>query len=106
MLLAGRYNTASLKAHGRHFLKAFTPDLPITPYAKTSMTRFCIASVIATFSAITAPFTAEGTVRLSFTENYTPPEADSDAKLFIHIDASDLSTASYDADANGNGCHD
>ena len=66
------------------------------------MTRFCIASVIATFSAITAPFTAEGTVRLSFAENYTPPAADEHSGLFIHIDASDLSMASYDADMNGN----
>ena len=61
------------------------------------MTRNSIAFAAAALAAIAA----EGTVRLSFTENYTPPAADSDAKLFIHIDASDLSTASYDADANG-----
>lgn len=66
------------------------------------MTRNRIAFVAAALAAVIVPFTSEGTVRLSFTENYTPPEADSDAKLFIHIDASDLSTASYDADANGN----
>jgi hypothetical protein len=39
--------------------------------------------------------------RLAFTENYTPPAADSSKYLFIHIDASKFGTMSYDADANG-----
>ncbi len=65
------------------------------------MTRNSIASVAAALAAVIVPFTSEGTVRLSFTENYTPPVADSETRLFIHIDASDLSKASYDADANG-----
>lgn len=57
---------------------------------------------IASLTAILAATIAEGTVRLSFTENYTPPAADEHSGLFIHIDASDLSMASYDADINGN----
>ena len=61
---------------------------------------------IATLSTILAATMAEGTVRLSFTENYTPPAADAKNKahpdLFIHLDASNFETMSYDADANGN----
>ena len=59
---------------------------------------------IASLTAILAATIAEGTVRLSFTENYTPPLADTKAHpdLFIHLDASNLGTMSYDVDANGN----
>ena len=66
------------------------------------MKRTSIAFAAAALAVVAAPFISEGTVRLSFTENYTPPSADEHSGLFIHIDASDLSMASYDADINGN----